>query len=155
GFPGQSANKGIQAVVEFQSAYTQLARVVGEHRLISQVLRDIALEVNTGGVRRPEEFVSDEAGIPGKTERGSGFHASRAGERVNAGPHCEVLAEFVIDVSGKHHLRALTHSWIGGPGPEIVSELWIYHPSQELELQLLQLKVLALDHGNVLAESVG
>src|SRR5262249_37110314 len=144
-----------EAVVELQSAHAQLAGGVGKHSLIPQLVREIAREINAGGIRRPEEFVADEAAGHGKAEREAGFHASRAGKRGDARPHSEKLAELVIYMAGQHHLRTLAHGWVGCPGPEIVSELWVDDPSQKLELQLLQLHVLALDHGNNLAEPVG
>ena len=79
---------------------------------------------------------------------------ARRRQRQDAAAQQERVAKRVLEVPAEHHLCALAHRRVVGPRIEHVLEFWIQQPASELDLDLVELDVVAFVDVHFLAQTV-
>src|SRR3954468_17331115 len=142
--PDQRASEGIETFIELGRTDTQRAQVISDHGLIPQLFADLAFCPYPRGVGRTEEFVRYHPSINPQPEREVSFNAPRSRKRCDTSRQRQTVIERVVQIPREHYLSRQSLSRIVSPPVEEVPEFRTHYPTQELDLHLGQLKVLAL-----------
>src|SRR6185436_14444095 len=128
---------------ELHGVDAQLAQVVPEHDLVLEIALEIAVDVEARRVARAVILVGDQARVDAVPERERAAQAARAGVLRDAGADVELLTEAVVETAAEDYLPAVSHLRVLRPDEEHVRELRVVDPPLEVQIDLVQLEVIA------------
>src|SRR5438270_697250 len=153
--PDQRASEGIETFVELGGTDAERAQVISNHRLIPELFADLAFCPYSRRVGRTEEFVGNHPRINAQPEREVSFNAPRSRKGRDPRRQGEVVIERVVQIPREHYLSRQSLRGVVGPPVKKIPEFRTHYPTQELDLNLVQLKVLALLDFLCIAECIG
>src|SRR6185503_9829437 len=101
------------------------------------------VDVEARRVARAVILVGDQARVDAVPERERAAQAACAGILRHARADVELLTEAVIEAATENDLRTVAHLRVLGPDEEHVGELLVVDPALEVEVDLVELEVVA------------